>query len=102
MGWAFAALVTIGPATGARADAVEGPPRNCPAGSLGDACHGGQYCYPVTCAGDGECSGGGTCQEVMICVGTIECGGGLDGGSDPVATHEGPCKEGGICDEGAS
>lgn len=90
---AVAALVLFLSRGEARADVVGLPPGNCPVGSSGDVCHGGQFCRPITCMNDSACSEGSTCQDVKACIGGIQCGGLEGGGDPPLATYEGSCEQ---------
>ena len=92
---AAAALVLMLSGGEARADVVGPPPRDCPVGSSGDACHGGPFCRPNTCLNDDECSEGQTCQDAKACIGGIVCGGLEGGGDPPIATYEGSCEQSG-------
>jgi len=96
--WALAALLWLAPGLGARADVVDRPPADCPQGSVGDTCHGGPFCRPMTCSMDSECVGDATCQDVMACIGSIDCtgGGGGTAADPPIPTITGPCKDG-VC-----
>lgn len=77
----------------ARADVIDDPPRDCPAGSYGNVCHGGPFCEPYDCQNDDDCGEGRTCQPVMACIGLIDCSG-LDGGGSKLYTYEGMCERG--------
>lgn len=90
-------LLTLMFAGEARADVVGPPARDCPSNSVGDVCHGGEFCRPVPCETDGDCGLGETCQDAKACIGGISCSG-LTGGDPPVPTFEGPCKAGDVCD----
>jgi MYXO-CTERM domain-containing protein len=66
---------------GARADAVPGPPTNCPPGAVGDTSHNGPWCRPTTCASDDDCVKNASywekgitrvCREQPLCVETRE------------------------------
>ena len=101
--WVVASLLVTVLHRDARADAVGPAPEDCPAGSFGDSCHGGQFCRPSTCESDAACVGGETCQEVKVCVGGIQCGGGIETADDPpIPTFAGLCKDDGTCDGEAS
>lgn len=47
------ALLLLAPS--AWADRVPGPPKDCPAGAVGETSHNGVWCQPTTCEGDGDC-----------------------------------------------
>lgn len=65
MRWLLLVLVTIVAPSGARADAISGPPA-CPPGARGAASHAGQWCAPWPCTSDTECEGG-TCRDWRVC-----------------------------------
>jgi uncharacterized protein (TIGR03382 family) len=67
----------------ALADAVPGPPENCPRGATGTTSHEGTWCAPTTCASDTDCWEGRCTQDIGLCVTSqqIPCGG--RGGWDP-------------------
>ncbi len=81
-GWAAAALATavvLFGAAGARADAIEGPPTDCPAGSVGESSHSGAWCGATTCTADSDCEQYGrwpeprrhyVCRQTELCVRT--------------------------------
>jgi hypothetical protein len=50
----------------ASADAVMGPPTDCPRGSVGESTHTDEFCRPTTCATDVEC-GPGTGVDDLFC-----------------------------------
>ncbi len=75
------------------ADVVGPGPDTCPNGSVPSSCHGGPYCYPLTCTGDADCDEGEKCQSAEVCTTTIECAGGW-GGSSPTSNVLGPCGDG--------
>lgn len=61
----------------ARADAIDGPPSDCPPGSIGESSHSGSWCEPSVCERDADCakrdrSGNGKhrfrCEEAALCV----------------------------------
>ncbi len=91
----------------ARADAIGPPPTDCPDGTMGDSCHGGQFCHPVTCMTDSDCTAGQTCQVRPFCIVQINCAGGF---VDPDASPgmydqpgaQGPCATTSDCDAGAT
>ncbi|WP_096326016.1 MYXO-CTERM sorting domain-containing protein [Nannocystis exedens] len=85
--------------TTARADVVEEPPADCPAGTKGNTCHGGPFCSPLKCFSDAECTDGATCQDTKGCIGWVDCGGG-DGGPDPTPTLSSLCDGGEACGAG--
>lgn len=75
------AVVLAGVSTSlpAFADAVPGPPEDCPPGSYGETSHSGQWCQPSTCKTDDECksldnhwarkkSGPHVCRSQALCV----------------------------------
>jgi hypothetical protein len=67
--------ILIHPAAG-HADAVEGPPDNCPAGSDPATSHAGPHCRPrPSCMTDLTCDTGQACEEVRLCVVSVPCGG---------------------------
>lgn len=74
--WASLAMTAILYAGSAHADAVGPPPEDCPSGSHGESCHGGEFCSPSTCAGDPDCDPGWTCAELDLCVARIDCASG--------------------------
>lgn len=76
-------VVSLSLAAGARADVVGPAPTSCPAGSVGDACHGSSYCRPTPCVSDGDCTGGLVCREQGLCLGSVGCVGRLEPDSAP-------------------
>ena len=104
---AGAALLSLSlvPAT-AGADAVPPPPTNCPDGTTGMTCHGGQYCQPSPCKSNADCSGGQVCLPRAFCLGHVTCGGGIfppDGSPSTVAEPAAgaACASSADCDGGA-
>ncbi|MCK6506795.1 hypothetical protein L6R53_26065 [Myxococcota bacterium] len=90
----------------ARADVVDDPPADCPAGSVGQTSHTGTWCEAATCRSDSQCAEGQTCREVALCVDTYtrECGGLRSKEETPCTftVHEavGECGAGGTCARG--
>lgn len=72
--------------TAALADAVPGPPENCPRGAAGSTSHEGTWCAPTTCTDDSSCWEGTCTEDLGLCVTSqqIPCGG--RGGWDPNCT----------------
>ena len=92
---AVTALILLCSGGEVRADVVDRPPADCPAGSTPDTCHGGPFCRLITCMNDAECNPGEACQDAKTCVGGIQCGGLEGGGDPPIATNEGSCEQSG-------
>lgn len=88
--------------TGAAAADVVGPaPATCPEGSRPDACHGGPFCFPLTCTQDADCTGGLVCRDRQLCLGELSCAGGFtDPDAAPPMTPQitGACASGASCD----
>lgn len=61
------AALWLAPAAAA-ADAIPGPPTDCPPGSEGRTSHAGTYCAATSCATDVDCEGGRVCREAPLCV----------------------------------
>lgn len=70
------ALVSLLPCV-ARADAIDGPPSDCPPGSIGDSSHDGSWCTPTVCERDEDCEKQAPvsarkrrfrCEEAALCV----------------------------------
>ena len=59
------------------ADALPAPEGTCASGSRLSVCHGGSYCFPVTCGGanDDACAAGLECRAVQACMSSLLCGG---------------------------
>lgn len=85
----------------ARADAIGPGPAECPDGSTPDACHGAEYCDPVTCTSDASCTGGKICKPVSVCIRPDACFGGDSDSDTPVKDLVKMCGEGVTCSEGA-
>jgi MYXO-CTERM domain-containing protein len=88
----------------ARADAVEGPPDACPAGSTPGTAHSGPHCRAAaTCATDAECTGGATCEDVSQCIEIRQCGGLAPPDAAPCTLSHvsGLCGDGAACTTGA-
>lgn len=87
----------------ARADAVPGPPSDCPAGTQPATCHGGPHCLPTLCKTDADCGDLGPCRTQRMCVDTISCGGLRPSDAPPPPTFEvirGECSDScGRCEE---
>jgi hypothetical protein len=54
--------------SGARADMIMPPPKDCPAGSKGTSTHAGPHCAPVACRRAEDCGDGQRCRGVRLCV----------------------------------
>jgi hypothetical protein len=54
----------------ASADAIMGPPEDCPRGSRGESSHTDTICAPSTCVVDGDC-GGGTGTDALVCAANV-------------------------------
>jgi hypothetical protein len=65
----------------ASADDIDGPPDDCPPGSVGDSDHGGSYCKPVQCADDSACAPGFECGDADLCAALATVSGGRMGRS---------------------
>lgn len=88
---------------GARADVVDPPPENCPAGTNPGSSHSGPICSPrPACMSDVMCGGGEACEEVRLCVVQRPCGGLLppDAGPCFIDHAVGFCGADGSCGEG--
>ena len=88
----------------ARADAVEPPPENCPAGTHPTSGHCGPHCVADTCSNDSECDEGKSCVERSLCVYQYQ---GPCGDYNPpdagTTTHDAvgaACQNGGACGKG--
>lgn len=76
VGAAIATVVLLGEAP-ARADAIGAPPEDCPAGSVGQSSHSGEWCAATSCASDTDCANYGwssdpprhyVCRQTELCV----------------------------------
>jgi hypothetical protein len=88
----------------ARADAVEPPPDNCPAGSNPGSSHSGPLCSPrPVCLNDLMCESGDACEPVRLCVVQRACGGlrPPDAGPCFIDHAVGVCGADGSCSEGS-
>jgi len=94
--WVLLAMMAICHASSARADAVGMPPTDCPNGSWGESCHGGEFCTPSYCTDDGDCDDGRTCEVLDVCVARIDCAGGWN----PEGEHYWNDTFQGLCTEG--
>ena len=94
-------LVVLFAPSDAGADAVGPPPKNCPAGSEGESCHGGPYCDPLECTDDSKCKDGKTCQQVHYCVKQLDCAGGWGKGPYYRDEVKGLCEAGSKCSNGS-
>lgn len=94
LAFAFASALAL--TSAARADVVDMPPTDCPAGSRGFTCHGGVGCAPVNCMLDSDCGTGEVCGLRSLCVGSIDC---YWSGTQSIVT--GPC-ESSPCDVGTT
>jgi hypothetical protein len=89
----------------ALADAIDLPPDDCPAGSVGQSSHAGTWCEAQTCAPGATCEEG-TCQPHGLCVltETRPCGGRPAPGYEncTFVAHEalGPCDSQDDCARG--
>lgn len=97
--WAVVSLSLWLHGPAARADVVDEPPPNCPAGTQANTCHSGPFCAPIKCSTDAECTGGATCQDTKGCIGSIDCGGG-DSMPVPTPTLSALCPDSSICGPG--
>ncbi len=70
------ALMSLLPSA-AQADAIDGPPSDCPPGSIGDSSHSGSWCAPSVCERDEDCAKQDhssnrkrhfRCEEAALCV----------------------------------
>jgi hypothetical protein len=105
---AFGLSVVSTASTLALADALGPPPTGCPDGTIGDSCHGGQYCRAVTCNSTADCDAGQSCVPRGYCMTPVTCGGAIrlpDGGpvtttvpsAGPVCTGATDCTGGATC-----
>jgi len=100
---AMLSLVMLFGSATARADAVEPPPENCPAGTYPTSGHCGPHCIADTCSQDSVCDEGGSCVERSLCVFQFQgpCGNHLPDAAttvhDAVAAA---CGSGGTCSKG--
>ncbi len=69
------AVMGVGVAGLAYADAVPPPPTGCPNGTVGATGHTGPYCAPASCTFDSDCREGTTCREEALCILPLQCGG---------------------------
>ncbi len=85
------------------ADAVEGPPDNCPSGAIGTSSHYGPMCTPDLCNDDAECQAQGmfprppgrVCRPSQFCV--LERTISHPRGDTHLVQFEGPCGADGTC-----
>ncbi len=85
------------------ADAIEGPPENCPSGALGTSSHYGPMCSPDLCNDDAECQAQGmfprppgrVCRPSQFCV--LERTISHPRGDTHLTQFEGPCGADGTC-----
>lgn len=70
-----AVLAVLGVGAGrASADAVPGPPDDCPAGARGETSHTDTYCAATICASDADCSpsyGYGSGSDPSVCTAAV-------------------------------
>ena len=83
------AWVGVASGSAARADMIDVPKEDCPAGTSGSSCHGGQFCRARGCVDESECDPGEDCREEQLCLGQIDCQGThqLPDGQSSVATQ---------------
>ena len=86
----------------ARADAIGPPPQDCPAGTVGESCHGGPFCDPEECTGDSTCKDGKTCQAVKYCTRQLDCAGGWGKGPYYRTEVKGLCGINSTCASGGT
>jgi hypothetical protein len=87
----------------ASADAIEGPPENCPSGARGTSSHYGPMCTPDPCNDDAECQAQGmfprapgrVCRPSQFCV--LERTISHPRGDTQLVQFEGPCGADGSC-----
>jgi hypothetical protein len=102
----LAALLLGAPST-ALADAISGPPEDCPRGSEGTSSHAGEWCRPTTCTDDAACREDHRCQEALgLCVGQEERWYGRWGGPEDQNTYMtdvvyGACSSDADCGQGS-
>ena len=104
-----AAAISFGGWTGPLwADAIPGPPENCPAGSRGTSSHCGEDCVPLPCSSDSDCKDKTICRKTRLCIRQAKCAvsSGRGAGDEPQkmisyeAVH-GKCPAGDKCAQGA-
>ncbi len=103
--WVVAGLVFAAVALPrvAHADAVMGPPKDCPVGARGQTSHNGPWCAPTTCADDTKCPSGEVCREQALCVATetVPSRSGWSWGKPiTLSTAYGTCDKGAACAKG--
>lgn len=66
---ALVVLACLAPAV-VRADAIMGPPEDCPRGSRGESSHTDTICAPSTCVVDADCDSG-TGTDALVCTADV-------------------------------
>jgi hypothetical protein len=92
-------IATLSLTADARADAIGGPPDDCPVGTTGRSDHGGEYCHPTVCAGAGDCPDDRLCEPQGLCITATTRSISHRGGSGQVPFEEvsGPCDDDSDC-----
>lgn len=91
-------LAVFALAPGARADDVEPPPRDCPAGTRGRSSHSGPHCAVVPC--ESPCPAGLSCVDHGFCIERVACGHIRDEGDCFIDHVVGECDAAGACARG--
>jgi hypothetical protein len=72
---ALATLALLATTSIAQADAISGPPDECPYGGEPWGSHSGPICSPAEACTDGSCGGVRSCEAIAYCVVEGGCGG---------------------------